>query len=87
MGLFANKMPPALPQAAGEYDPRFMNQLLGVLRRYFTDISAVQQLNVARLNINLDTLPTAETDADLALLRSGDVYRDNASSNVLKIKI
>ena len=35
-------------------------------------------------NINVNTLPT---DADLANLRVGDVYRDVGAGNVLKIKV
>ena len=84
MGLFANKTPPALPQAPDKYDLGFMNRLLGTLRVYFTDISAVQQLNASKLNFDVGTLPT---EADVATLRSGDVYRDATASNVLKIKV
>jgi hypothetical protein len=49
----------------------------------------VQQLNLARLNLDLSTLPT---DADLPNLRIGDVYRDTqdgvqATSQMLRIKV
>jgi hypothetical protein len=40
-------------------------------------------LNLAKLNLDINTLPT---DADLANLKVGDVYRDLAG-NVLKIKV
>jgi hypothetical protein len=50
---------------------------------FFQQIDAVQPINIAKLNINIDTLPT---QADLANLRVGDVYRDTAASNVLKVK-
>jgi hypothetical protein len=45
-------------------------------------------VGAATLNLNLDTLPT---DADIATLRLGDVFRDTttgttATSQVLRIK-
>jgi hypothetical protein len=57
-----------------------MNSLLTLFFRQLCGISAV---NAAWLNININSLPT---QADLATLRSGDVYRDTAAGNVLKIK-
>jgi hypothetical protein len=51
---------------------------------FFKQINAVQQLNVASLNIDINTLPT---EADVANLRVGDVYRDTTASNVLKVKV
>jgi hypothetical protein len=66
-----------------------MNQYTNVLRLFFNQINAVQQLNLARLNLDLSTLPT---DADLPNLRIGDVYRDTqdgvqATSQMLRIKV
>lgn len=83
MGLFSNRVPPNLPNAPKEYDSGFFDNFTKVLRLYFTQISAVQQVNVATMNIDIDQLPT---QADLASLRSGDIYRDTSASNVLKIK-
>jgi hypothetical protein len=60
-----------------------MSQLNNVLRLYFNQINAVQRLNLAGLNIDVNTLPTV---ADLANLRVGDVYRDTVD-NSLKIKV
>jgi hypothetical protein len=65
-----------------------MDALSNVLRLFFNNVNTVQNLNLASLNLNLDTLPT---DADLANLRLGDVYRDTqdgvqATSQMLRIK-
>jgi hypothetical protein len=83
MSLF-NNAPPRIPAPPPEYDAAYMGQMLNVLNLFFQQINAVQQINIAQLNINVDTLPT---DADLANLRVGDVYRDIAGGEVLKIKV
>lgn len=83
MSLF-NNAPPRLPAPPPEYDAAYMGQMLNVLNLFFQQVNAVQQINIAQLNINVDTLPT---DADLADLRVGDVYRDIAGGEVLKIKV
>ena len=82
MSLF-NIAPPRLPDAPAQYDASYMSKMLSVLVLYFQNISAVQPISIAQLNIDLKTLPT---DADLANLRSGDVYRDTADDS-LKIKV
>jgi hypothetical protein len=67
-----------------------MNQFSNILRLFFNQINAVQQLNLASLNLDLSSLPT---DADFATLRIGDVYRDTqggalqTGTNVLRIKV
>jgi hypothetical protein len=61
-----------------------MSGVLNVLYLFFQQINAVQPIKIARLNIDLKTLPT---QADLADLRTGDVYRDTSASNVLKVKV
>jgi hypothetical protein len=83
MGMFKNA-PPNLPDPSVEYDRGTMARILNTLRLYFNNLNAVQNLNVATLNINVDTLPT---DADFATLRSGDIYRDSGLGNVIKIKL
>jgi hypothetical protein len=83
MGMLQNQSTPNLPLAPSEYDTSYMSQLLNVLRLYFNQINAVQRLNLAGLNIDVNTLPTV---ADLANLRVGDVYRDTVD-NSLKIKV
>jgi hypothetical protein len=83
MGMLQNRNPPNLPLAPEEYERRYQDQLNNILRLFFNEINAVQQLNLAGLNLDVGTLPT---DADVANLRVGDVYRDSAT-NVLKIKV
>jgi hypothetical protein len=82
MGMLQNQNSPNVPAAPLQYDQAFMDQYTNVLRLFFNQINAVQQLNLAKLNLDLGTLPT---DADVANLRLGDVYRDTATDN-LKIK-
>ena len=90
MGMLQNQPAPNLPLAPNEYDAVYMSQLANVLRLYFNQINAVQRLNLAGLNIDLNTLPT---DADYVNLRFGDVYRDTEGgtlhdgTNVLRIKV
>jgi hypothetical protein len=90
MGMLQNQPAPNLPLAPNEYDAVYMSQLANVLRLYFNQINAVQRLNLAGLNIYLNTLPT---DADYVNLRFGDVYRDTEGgtlhdgTNVLRIKV
>lgn len=83
MGLFAAQ-PPRLPSAPDEYNRAFMDQLLNVLYLYFQRQNAIQQVSIAQLNIDLNTLPT---EADLVDLRLGDVYRDTTADNALKVKV
>jgi len=82
MSMF-NDAPPRLPAPPPEYDAAYMGQMLNVLNLFFQRLNAIQPLNIAQLNINIDTLPT---QADLANLRVGEVYRDTAD-NRLKIKV
>jgi hypothetical protein len=67
-----------------EYSRGYFDELVRVLFLYFQRIDAVQQINIAKLNIDVSTLPT---QADLANLRVGDVYRDTVAGNVLKVKV
>jgi hypothetical protein len=84
MGMLNTRNPPNLPLAPKEYDAVYMSKLLNVLRLYFSDINAVQILNLAGVNLDLKTLPT---EADIATLRLGDVYRDTTADNALKVKV
>jgi hypothetical protein len=61
-----------------------MAQMQNILNLFFQQINAVQPINIAKLNIDLNTLPT---QANLATLRAGDVYRDTSAGNVLKVKV
>ena len=79
---------PRLPTAPIEYDAQFMAALLNALRLYFNQLDNPGDIAGSALNLNLDTLPT---DADLATLRLGDVYRDTQdgvqdTSQMLRIK-
>jgi hypothetical protein len=81
-----NATPPNLPLAPDEYERRYQDQLNNVLRLFFAQISNPGDIGGASLNLNLNTLPT---DADLANLRLGDVFRDTSTgstSQVLRIK-
>jgi hypothetical protein len=65
-----------------------MEVLLSSIRLYFNQLDNPGDIAGAALNLNLDTLPT---EADLATLRLGDVYRDTqdgvqANSQMLRIK-
>jgi hypothetical protein len=80
---FMQDAPPRLPAPPPEYDAAYMGQMLNVLNLFFQRLNAIQPINIAQLNINIDTLPT---QVDLANLRVGEVYRDTAD-NRLKIKV
>ena len=75
--------PPRLPVAPNEYSPVYMSQMLNILNLYFQQLNAVQPINIAQLNIDVERFPT---EADVADLRVGDVYRDTAD-DTLKIKV
>jgi hypothetical protein len=81
-----NATPPNLPLAPEEYERRYQDQLNNVLRLFFAQLSNPGDIGGASLNLNLNTLPT---QADLANLRLGDVFRDTttgSTSQVLRIK-
>ena len=83
-----NVTPPNLPLAPEQYSRQYQDQLNGILRLFFARLNNPGDMGGTSLNLNLDTLPT---DADLANLRLGDVYRDTqdgvqASSQMLRIK-
>jgi len=83
MSLFSTVVPPRLPTPPAEYGEVYMAEYNRILYLFFQQISAVQPLNITSLNISVARLPT---EAALATLRSGDVYRDTTAGNVLKIK-
>lgn len=84
MADLRNTTPPNLPLAPEEYSRGYQDQLNNVLRLYLTALSAPQNFAVLGLNIAVARMPT---QADVALLRSGDVYRDTSAGNVLKVKV
>lgn len=75
---------PALPLAPVEYDREYMDKVSSILRLYFAQLDNPGASSMSSLNFSLSTLPT---DADVANLREGDVYRDTTAGNVLKVKV
>lgn len=83
-----NATPPNLPLAPAEYERRYQDQFNNVLRLFFRQLSNPGDMGGTTLNLDINTLPT---DADLAQLRVGDVFRDTqngviANTQVLRIK-
>ena len=83
MGLLSQRNPPNLPLPPAEYSAQYMNLLSNAIRLFFNNINSIQPISIAGLNIDINTLPT---EANLATLRVGDVYRDSVT-NVLLIKV
>jgi hypothetical protein len=79
-----NVTSPNLPLAPSEYERRYQDQLNNILRLYFNQLNNPGDIGGATLNLNPATLPT---QANLANLRSGDIYYDTTAANVLKIKV
>lgn len=98
---------PRLPLAPVEYDQRFMDALLGILRQYFNALDnpgpvlaaterttnpteVISALSCAKPSTTGAPTISLPTQADFALLRSGDVYYDtsggSATSYPLRIK-
>mgnify|MGYP000312186977 FL=1 len=75
---------PNLPVAPREYDAVFFEQFTNVLRLYFAQLDNPGFSAASGLNLDLNTLPTQTSLADL---RAGDVYRDTTAGNVLKVKV
>ena len=83
-----NVAPPNLPLAPEQYSRQYQDQLNNVLRLFFALLNNPGDMGGTSINLNLDTLPT---DADIATLRLGDVFRDTttgttANSQILRIK-
>lgn len=75
--------PPRLPTPPNEYNRMYMDVFVRTVTTFFTRLTAVGLIKGANVNLDLGTLPT---EADVATLRTGDVYRDTTAGNVLKIK-
>ena len=83
-----NAKAPSLPLPGEEYEREYLDKLTNVLRLYFNQLDNPGPLGATGLNFDLNNLPT---EADLATLRLGDVYRDTqdgvqATSQMLRIK-
>jgi hypothetical protein len=75
---------PNLPLAPIEYSQQFQDQLSNALRLYFAQLDSPTVSAAAGLILNIDRLPT---QADLATIAAGTVYRDSTAGNVLKVKV
>lgn len=82
MASFTRAAPPHLPAVPGEYSPAYFSKLNSILTLFFTQLGAVQPVNIAGMNIDISTLPT---EADWGTLREGDVYL-NTTDGSLHIK-
>lgn len=76
--------PPVLPTPPGEYSRQYMDQFNLTLRLFFGKLTSINDVRAATLNFDLRTLPTEDKIGEL---RPGDVYRDTAAGNVLKVKV
>jgi len=87
-----NSIAPRLPVAPVEYEKRFMDEFIRILRLYFNQVDNNGPIQGTTLNLSSINQSTGATDiilptqASLATLRVGDVYYDTTAGNVLKIK-
>jgi hypothetical protein len=91
-GTGNSNIAPRLPVAPVEYDQRFMDEFIRILRLYFSQLDNVGPLQGTTLNLSTINQTTGlpviaiPTQASLATLRTGDIYYDTTAGNVLKIK-
>lgn len=94
-----NLTAPRIPEAPEQVDAAYISNLLRVLNVFFRQLTTPGPINVASQNVGSSSIiaglsfssPTQTgasipTQADLANLRSGDVYCDTSASYVLKVK-
>jgi hypothetical protein len=93
---------PNLPEAPKEYDLEYQQQLNNVLRLYFAQLDnpgpsvvsternnggVVAALSFSQRNsVSGAQVLSIPTEAEISLLRVGDVYCDTTAGNVLKVK-
>lgn len=82
--MTATTPPPVLPIPPEAYSKVFQERFQAILRSYFTLVGTKGVITVTGITLDLDKLPT---DADVATLRVGEVYRDTTAGNVLKVKV
>lgn len=75
---------PNLPNAPNEYNRQYQDQLNKVLRLYFAQLDSPSISAMAGIILDVDRLPT---QANVASLAPGTVYRDTTAGNVLKVKV
>lgn len=91
-GTGNSSIAPRLPVAPVEYDQRFMDEFIRILRLYFSQLDNTGPLQGTTLNLSTLNQTTGlpviaiPTQVSLATLRVGDVYYDTTAGNVLKIK-
>jgi hypothetical protein len=91
-GTGTSSAAPRLPVAPIEYDQRFMDEFIRILRLYFNQLDNIGPLQGTTLNLSTlnqtTNLPVIAipTQASVATLRTGDIYYDTTAGNVLKIK-
>ena len=91
-GIGNSSVAPRLPVAPVEYDQRFMDEFIRILRLYFSQLDNTGPLQGTTLNLSTLNQTTGlpiisiPTQASLSTLRTGDVYYDTTAGNVLKIK-
>ena len=68
--------PERLPSAPDEYDPDFMDRLIGLLDQHLSQASARRR--ILGTTVNLSDLPTSATG-----LRSGDVWNNAGVLNIV----
>lgn len=91
-GTGTSSIAPRLPVAPIEYDQRFMDELIRILRLYFNQLDNIGPLQGTTLNLSTVNQTTGlsiiaiPTQASVATLRTGDIYYDTTAGNVLKIK-
>jgi len=93
---------PTLPLGPVEYSQIYQNQLINLLRMYFTQLdnagpSAATTLYRGELinsALNFSVIDAVgiqkvslPTQVDIAKLRIGDLYYDTTADNVLKVKV
>ena len=93
---------PNLLAAPAQYDPLYQQQLNNAFRLYFAQLDnagpsvmstqrtggeVIAALNFSQYNRATNTyLLSVPTQAEIGLLRIGDIYVDTTAGNVLKIK-
>lgn len=68
--------PSRLPSAPPEYDPEFMNRLVGLLDQYATQANDRRRILGTTMNISM--LPTSATG-----LRNGEIWNDAGTLKVV----
>ena len=75
--------PPILGDPPDKYNQQIMVTLVRELRRWFAAFNAPHTVQASDIYVDVERFPT---EASLADLRIGQVYRDTAD-NTLKVKI